>query len=88
MQYGSKIQSECLKCNYIHQGVLLGWELNLGFIQYPPFIIKQYFFTVNHLIPRLKAVLSTTYIKIAGEKKINKKGTAQKFLHKTTSVEM
>lgn len=46
MQYGSKIQSECLKCNYIHQGVLLGRVLNLGFIQYPPFIIKQYFSTV------------------------------------------
>lgn len=46
MQYGSKIQSECLKCNYIHQGVLLGWVLNLGFIQYPPFIIKQYFSTL------------------------------------------
>lgn len=46
MQYGSKIQSEFLKCNYIHQGVLLGWVLNLGFIQYPPFIIKQYFSTL------------------------------------------
>lgn len=70
MQYGSKIQSEYLKCNYIHQGVLLGWVLSLGFIQYLPFIIKQYFFTVNHLIPRLKSALPTTYIEIAGEKKM------------------
>lgn len=67
MQYGSKIQSECLKCNYIHQGVLLGWVLSLGFIQSPLFVIKQYFCTVNHMIPRLKSALPTTYMKKSWE---------------------